>query len=804
MLGKKPGFTAIALLTLALGIGANTAIFSTINALLLRPLPFPEADRLVFGYAVRDGFDPFGTSLLEYSANREQGESFTISGVARQRFFNMTGRGEPERLRGAMVMADFLNTLEIEAIEGRIFTVEEDRPGGPPVALIGYDLWQRRFGGDSALVGQALNLDGASYTVIGILPPGFNMPQAAEVLTPLQVDITALPFEQQASGIYEMIARLKPGVSLEQARTEVKEISARLEQEHPQIRRGWSYNLVGLREQLIGDLDGRVQKSLFALIIAVGFLLLICCANVANLLLVRGVAREREIAIRLALGAGRWRVVRQMLTESMLLALAGGLAGLLLAFWIMPLLSTLIPIRAVSLATYLGDFRIDARVLQFSMLISLLTGAIFGLIPALKVAGSSDLVRTLKQREQRSGGQSSGRRWLSALVIGEMAVAAALLVGGGLMVKSFERLQKVEIGFRPGNLLMMQMAPSRDKYREYSERVRFAEQMLEQIRSLPGVISAGTTTNVPLHNPSIDAIFTVEGRPPADPAEVPITANRSVSPGYLESLGVTLIKGRLINEQDTANSLPVVVISEEMARQGWPGEDPIGKRIRRGRAHQTNFPWLTVIGLIADIKEDRYNFRIDRPAWYLPHTQQEINMPLNLVVRASGDPSSITASVRDRIRSLDADLPVSNVMTMNDHLAEVLITERFSAVLMGTLAALGLMLAAFGLYGVMAYSVSQRTGEIGLRMALGARPRDVLKLVMGHGVVIILIGLSAGLLGAWAVTRLLSGTLYQVSPDDPATFILVAVLLASVALLACYLPARRATRVDPMVALRHE
>ncbi len=804
MLGKKPGLTLIAMLTLALGISANTLIFSAVNTLLLRPLPFTDADRLVFGFAVRDGFDPFATSLLEYAAQREQSESFATSGISIQRFSNLIGLGEPERLRGAAVTADYLNTLDIKTVLGRTFSAEEDRPGGPPVVLVSYDFWQRRFGGDRELVNRTLNLDGQSYTVVGILPPGFNMPHAAEFWLPLQIDIQTLPLEQRSQGIYGMIARLKPGISLEQANTEIKEISQRLEQEHPLLRRGWSYNLVGLRQQLLGDLDGRVEKSLFALIIAVGFLLLICCANVANLLLVRGVAREHEITIRLALGAGRWRVIRQLLTESLVLALAGGMVGLLLAFWVMPLLSTLVPVQAVALASFLSDFQIDARVLEFSFLVSLATGAIFGLIPALKVAGSSALMATLKQREQRSGGQSSGRRWLAALVIGEIAVAATLLVGGGLMAQSFERLQRVELGFRPENLLIMQMAPSRDKYREYPQRVAFAEQMLERVKTIPGVVSAGTTTNIPLQTSSIDSVFTVEGRPPANPSDVPITAHRAVSPGYLETLGVTLVKGRMINEQDAADSLPVVVVSEELARQAWPGEDPIGKRVKRGRPHQTNFAWLTVVGVVGDIKEDRFNFRINRPAWYLPHAQQEINAPMNLVVRASNDPAGLTAAIRDRIRSIDPDLPISGVMTVKDHLADLLITERFSAVLMGGLAALGLTLAAFGLYGAMAYSVSQRTGEIGLRMALGARPRDILKIVMGHGVLIIVIGLSIGMLGAWAVTRLLSSTLYQVSPSDPATFAVVALLLASVALLACYLPARRATRVDPMIALRRE
>ncbi|MCA1627988.1 MAG: ABC transporter permease [Acidobacteria bacterium] len=810
MLLKKPGFTVVAVLTLALGLGANTAIFSAINALLVRPLPVEEAERLVAGFALREGFDPFGTSLLEYAAYREQAQTLAGSGIAGQRLFNLIGRDdEPERLQGAAVTADYLNTLGVKPILGRGFTAEEDGAGGPASALIGYQLWQRRFGGDRGFVGQPLNLEGRSYTVIGVLPPGFDLPNAAEVWVPLQVNIHTLPLDQRSASAYGMIARLKPGVSLQQADAELKGIARQLEQEYPQIRRGWSYKLIGLRQQLMGDLEGRIQQTLFALAAAVGFLLLICCANVAGLLLMRGVAREREIAIRLALGAGRRRVISQLLTESLLLALIGGLAGLMLAFWMAPLLSALNPIQAFSFATSLNDFRIDARVLSFSFVVSLLTGAVSGLIPALKAVGSNDLVTILKRGDQRSRGGAVSRRWLSALVVAETAVAVVLLVGGSLLLQSFQRLQQTELGFRPDNLLLMQMPLSTNKYSEHHQRAAFVEQTLERVKVLPGVVSAGITTNIPAQSGvTLDSVFVVEGRPPANPADVPITAHRLVSPDYLETLGVTLVKGRTINQQDTAQSQPVVVVSEELARQAWPGEDPLGKRIRRGRPHQTHFPWMTVVGVVKDTKEDRFNFRINRPAWYVPYTQltgsPPVNLPLNLVVRTNGDPVSLTAAVRHAIRTVDPEQPIADVMTMQNHLADVLITERFSAVLMSTLAFLGLALASLGLYGVMAYSVSQRTGELGLRLALGARPRDILKLVFGQGLLLIVIGLSLGLLGAQALARLLSSTLYQTSPTDPATFALVSMVLIGVALLACYIPARRATKVDPMVALRYE
>jgi putative ABC transport system permease protein len=803
MLAKTPAFTAVAILTLALGIGANVAIFSALNALLLRPLPIENPERLACGYAMRAGVDPYETSLLEYAAYRERSHSFTSIGLGAQRSFNFVVRGEPEQLRGAAVMADYLNTLGIKPVAGRSFRPEEDRPGGPTVAAISYDLWQRLFGGDPAIIGRQLNFEDASYTVVGVFPRGFNMPFAADIWVPLQINIETLPLEQRAQSNYDLVARLKPSVSLRQADAELKGIARVLEQEHPQIRRGWSYKLISLRQNLIGDLEGRTRRALFALVAAVGFLLLICCTNLANLLLARGVAREREISIRFALGAGRARIVRQLLTESLVLALLGGVGGLLLATWIAPLLGELSPVQAVSLATFLRDFRIDAHVVGFSFLLSLLTAAVFGSVPAFRLMRSRDLIATIKQREQRTGGASGGRL-LDVLVIAEIAMAATLLVGGGLIVQSFQSLQRVNLGFRPDNLLMFEMALSPNKYPEHRQRVAFAQQMLEPVGALPGVVSAGTTTNYPLELFDAASSFTVEGRPPTAPGSVPATMHRLVSPGYLKTLGATFLKGRDLNEQDTAQSLPVVVVSEELARQAWPNEDPLGERIRRGGPNEANFPWLTVVGVVANIKEDRFNFRTDRPVWYLPYAQQESNRPLILVVRAKSDPANLIAAIRNALHAIDPNQAISSVMTMKQHVAEALMRERFSALLMGTLAALGLILAALGLYGVMAYAVGRRTGEIGLRMALGAQRRDIFHLVIRHGLLLIGIGLSIGLIAAQGLTRSLASTLYQIGPMDPVTFVFVGVLLAAVALIACFMPARRASRVDPVVALRYE
>ena len=806
-LRARPGFALVAVLTLALGIGANTAIFSAVNALLLRPLPVADEDRLVFGLALREGFDPFGTSFLEYALYRDESKSFVSSGLGAPRQFNALGWGDPERLRGSAVMSDYLTTVGVKPVLGRLFVPQDDRPGGPGVALIGHDLWQKRFGGDRDVIGHTLNLEGRSYTVVGVMPPGFDMPYEAEIWVPMQVSIESLPIGQRAANGNEFVGRLKPGVSLAQADAELKALARRLEREYPQIRRGWSYGLVTVRQLLLADLGGRTRLSLLMLVAAVGCLLLICCANVASLLLARGISREGEIAIRLSLGARRGRLVRQLFTESLLLAVIGGAAGVLLAFWMEPVLLALNPIRAVGLGPYLTDFRIDGRVLLFSLAVTLLTGTIFGLAPALKAARPGDSLPALKRREQRAGGGSAGRRGLGVLVASEIAVAVTLLVGGGLMVQSFRRLQSVDLGFRPENRLMVDLPLSAAKYPDRDDEVRLMHQVLERVRAVPAVVSAGMTTDVPLALLSLDSVFEVEGRPRVNPADVPITAHRLVTPGYLETLGVTLVRGRFLEEQDRADSPPVVVVSEELVRQAWAGEDPLGRRIRRVRTGQTG-PWMTVVGVVSDVKEDRFNFRIDRPVWYMPYAQSTfplpVSLPLSLVVRTTGNPVAAAPAIREAVHAIDPDLPVAGMMPMQEFLVGVLITERFSAVLMATLAGLGLLLAALGLYGVMAYSVGLRTGEIGLRMALGARPRDVLRLVIVQGLTLVLAGLAVGVGGALALTRLLAGTLYQVSPADPKTFVVVAIVLSGVALLACWLPARRAARVNPMVALRCE
>ena len=805
MLRKNPGFTVVAVLTLALGIGANSAIFSAVNALLLQPLPVKDIDGIMFSIALREGFDPFGSSLLEYQAFRERAHVFSSMGVSTQQSFNLVDGGEPERVQGGIVDAGYLQTLGVTPTVGRDFTPEEYRPAGPPVALVGYGLWKRRFGGDAGLLGRSLRLDGRSTTVIGILPPGFDLPDAAEIWLPDQSSYQGMALADRLAHSHELVGRLKPGTSRAHADGELKSIEKELEREYPRERSGWTQVLIPLRQEVLGDLSGRVEKALLTLSAAVGFLLLICCGNVASLLLARGVTRGREMALRRTLGAEWSRLVRQLATEAMALALIGGGAGLGLAYVATPLLRWMNPIVTAGFVGPLSNIRIDVRVLVFVCLATALTALICALMPVLKTAGARDVMPMIRDGGQRGSAGMPARKWLAALVIAELAIAVPLLTGGGLLIESFRKLQHVELGISPENLLTMHLVPSPVKYGEFEKRTNLVKSIVERVKQVPGVVSAGITTNMPLTTfISYDAVYAVEGHPPMNTGDVPISAHRLVTPEYLRTLGVKLVKGRLLDAHDRAGSLPVAVISEELARQGWPGQDPIGKRIRRVRPGQEDLPWMTVVGIIEDVKEDRFNFRVNRPVWYLPYEQNQNTIPLDLVVKTQGEPGSVAGSVRDAVHAVDPDQPVSNVTTMNAHLSGVVVTERFSAVLLGTLAGLGLTVAIVGLYGVMAYTVGRQMNEMGLRAALGATPTQILRMVVGRAVGMIAAGLGLGLIVALTLSRYLVGALYGVSANDPATFGLMGMVLALVALAACYVPARRAMRVDPIVVLRYE
>jgi predicted permease len=807
MLAKNPSFTVVALLTLALGIGLNTFAFSAVSALLFSGLPVQAPDRLVLGEALREGFDPAGTSLLEYTALQRQADVFASTGLSLDRSLLLRGKTEAEEVHAAAVSPGFLETLGTAPFLGRGLTLQESRPGGPAAVLLAYDFWQRRFGGDPSAVGQALDLDGASYSIVGVMPRGFDYPSRTQAWVALPVDPETAPSDVRTLHGYIFVARLRAGVSLRQADAAMKQFARQLEQEYPQTERGWSYGLLTMRQWSIGDDDGRVGRAIVVLSGAVGFLLLICCVNVASLLLVRGVVRERELAIRVALGASCGRVSRQLLTEGLVLSLLGGSAGLLLAYGLRPVFRALSPIQPHSFSPVVTDFHMDFRALTFCLAISTVSGLLFSLLPAFKVGHLRDPIITLRQREHRAGGAATRSGWLRTLVVGEIAMAVALSFGGALLTKSFYRLGRLDLGFRPEHLLTMQVPLSATEYPQAEQKIAFSDRVLERVRALPGVEQAGVTTDLPMQEFSRDTVFTVEGHPPRSDSVVPIAALRHVSAGYAETLGLQLVQGRMIAPQDRAGTLPVAVISLELARQAFGSEDPIGKRLRRGRPQNTDYPWLTVIGVVRDAKEDRLNFRIARPVLYVPfpqYTNPPAGVVLNLVVRTVNDPAVVTSSVRSVIHDVNPYQPVLDVSSMDAMLSSVLSADRFSARVMALLAAVGLFLAALGLYGVMAYSVTQRTGEIGLRMALGARPASVLALIAREGGALVALGLMLAVPCMIVVSRLLSSVLFSVSASDPTILLAIAALLTAVAFLACLVPTRRAIRIDPLRALRYD
>jgi putative ABC transport system permease protein len=800
-----PAFTGIAVTTLAVGLGSNTAVFSAASALLLRPLPVPQSERVVFGLAMREGFDPFGTSMLEYERLREGVPEFASIGIASVRPVNLVARVDPEQVAGADVSAGYFATLGVNPIVGRRFTAEDDRAGSPPIAMIGYDLWRRRFHARPDIVGQTLTTGEAVLTIVGVMPRGIDLPAHVEIWQPARVDGRELPMDQRTTHNWSLIARLRAGAQIDAANRTMRSIAARIEREYPQYRQGWTYGVIPLRRQLLDDLDGRSERAVMLTVVAVAFVLLICCANVAGLLLVRGIARQREVAVRLALGAGRTRIVRQLAAESLVLAVAAGCGGLLLASWMTPLIAALNPIRVAGFADALTDFQIDGRALGYTVLLSAASVILFGVLPAIYTLRSDDVAGTLQRRGNRTTIDKGSRLWLNLLVVGEVALAVTLLVGSALIVQSFDRLRHVDLGFRSDRALTTQMALSPGRYADQRQRAAYVDRVLERLRALHGVEGAGASTNLPLDDASFDSVFTVEGRAVRNQSEVPISAHRLVTPGYLEALGVRLLKGRLLDERDRADSLPAVVVTEEFARQAWPGDDnPIGRRVRRGSPEQTSNPWLTVVGVVGDVKEDQFNFRINRPAWYLPYPQEDVARPVNILLRAAGDPLALGASVREAVSAIDPEQPLTRLRPMTDQVDTVTLRDRFSAVLVASLAVVGLLLAACGLYGVVSYTVSQRRGELGLRLALGAAPADLLSLVLGHGARLIAAGVALGLVCARTLATLFSATLYGVRPGDPAIFAGVAAALTFIGLLACYAPARRAARLDPTAMLRGE
>lgn len=806
MLLKNPGFTAVAVLALALGIGANSAIFSIVNALLLRPLPYKDADRLVivWGKNRHQGRDQLPVSRPDFLDWRRDNRVFEDMASYAYNVFDITGQREPERVRGVFVSTNFFSVLGEKPLLGRTFRPEEERE---PLVVLSYKLWERRFGCNPSIIGQSIALSGDSYTVIGIMPRGFQFPprdpRARSVDTGTEVWVTLARLFTVTPGLgdwignralrgYRVIARLKPGIARQQAQTEMNTIAHRLEQAYPNTNAGIGVTVVSLHEQIVAP----VRSALLVLLGAVGFVLLIACANVANLLLVRTAAREREISIRVALGASNLRLIRQLLTESTLLALLGGALGLLLALWGVDLLVRLnagyIP-RA-------GEVGIDSRVLGFTLVIALLTGMIFGLAPTLE-ASKLNLNEALKEGGRGSAGSLRGQHTRGLLVISEVALALVLLVAAGLMIKSFLRLLDTHLGFNPKNVLTMQVHIPPFKYSQPRQWTALYQQILERIQALPGVRSTGIGISLPPRVSERSNLFVIEGRPSPGPGRSPIAQFFTVSPHFLDTLQVPLLKGRSFTEADRADAPGVVIINETVARRFFPDEDPIGKRLKLGNP-ESRSPWLTIVGVVEDVKYSGLDAETEA-GLYVPFAQNPFP-GMFLLVRTMSDPLGLAAAVRKEILAVDKDQPIADIKILEQVVSESVAQRRLNTVLLGIFAVVALILAVVGIYGVVSYSVTQRTHEIGIRMALGARPSNVLKLVVGQGMILVLIGVTIGLIAAFALTRVLSSLLYGVSATDPATFMVISLLLVAVALLASYIPARRATKVDPMVALRYE
>lgn len=797
---KHPGFTCIAVLTLALGIGANTAIFSLVNAVLLRALPFREPDRLVMVWedASFAGFPRNTPAPANYADWKAQNQVFEDMATFDQRSFNLTGDGEPEKVQAYGVTANFFGLLGIKPVLGRAILPEEDQPQANKVVMLSYSLWQQRYGGEQSVIGRELLLSGEKYTVVGVMPAGFQfMESYIKVWVPIA--FTSEELAQRGGHYLTVFARMKPGVTLAQANADIQTIQQRIAHDYPDQAAKLGAYVIPLRDQLAGD----ARRPLLVLLVAVGFVLLIACANIANLLLSRAASRSREMAVRAALGASRVRIVRQLLVESLLLATAGAVSGLLLASWSFAFLQRLIP-DGLALSTKLS---LDLRVLGFTLLLTLLTAVFFGLVPAFQAA-KLDLNLALKQGGGRTGLNVGGNRLRSVLVVTEVALALVLLVGAGLLIQTFLKLRDQYSGLRPENVLTLRTVLPPGKYREQPQRAVFYKQVLERVRSLPGVVSAGYATSIPLEWKGGTSGFFPEGRTVerALGEGLSYDANhRQVSADYLKTMGIPLVRGRPFSAGDDEGAMPAAIINETMARQYWPGEDAIGKRFKLGDP-QDDIPWRTIVGVAGDVRQ----MGVDEPVkaeMYIPYAQikeQQWFAPRDLVIRTTVDPLSIVAAARNEIHQVDSSQPISNVRTMDEVLGEETASRRLGMTLLTIFAALALLLATLGIYGVLAYYVVQHTQEIGVRVALGAQRRNIFALVLRKGMSLTLLGVGIGLGAAFALTRLMASLLYGVSATDPLTYAAIALLLSTVALVACYLPARRATKVDPMVALTYE
>ena len=809
MLLKTPAITFIVILALALGIGANTAIFSVLNAVVLRPLPFDHPDELLFLNERSPVLDEMSISYPNFTDWRNQNHVFEKIGVYNRNSYNLTGLGEAERILTAQCSADLLSALRVTPLAGRLFTNDEDKPGAAPVVVLSYPLWQRRFGGQQSILNQSITLNGKGYTVIGIMPPEYAFPSRVEMWVPVGPLSDNPNWQQRGNhpGLYG-VGRLKPGVTQAQAQADMNTVAANLNQQFPDTNANNGIRIRTMMEVLVGD---TVKQTLWILFGAVAFVLLIACANIANLLLARATGRRKEMAIRAAMGAGRWRIARQLLTESLLLAFIGGGLGLIIARFAIKLILFISP-TAIPRSREIG---LDWRVLGFTLGVSVLTGILFGLVPALQ-AGEVDVHETLKE----AGRGTSARHWLrSSLVIVEVATTMVLLIGAGLMIRSFYRLGNVNPGFSYQNLTSFTVALPQKKYSTEEQRSTFFNRLVENIRTLPGVQSAGVASGLPLGNNGWQTSFTIDGRPKPPPGDTPLMEACTVSPDYFRAMNIPLLRGRYFTDRDDRSFIAgkdlskmnegerlqagtnVIIIDEQFARKYWPGEDAVGKRIRFGSDESA--PSLEIVGVVGRVKMEGLDSDSNRVQGYFSFSQVPFG-GMTVIVKGQGDPNQLIASARNQVRTLDPDQPIYNIRTMDEIRGDSIAPQRLNLTLLSIFAGIAFVLAIVGIYGVMSYAVTQRTHEIGIRMAIGAQPRDVFRMILGQGMMLTIVGMVAGLLGAFALTRLMATMLFSVRPTDPLTFGGVALLLLTIALIACYIPGRRATKVDPVNSLRYE
>lgn len=795
---KRPGFTAIVLLTLGLGIGASTVIFSVVNSVVLRNLPYRQPDRIV---AIQE-LSEKGTRVQVTSANfldwRAQNTVFEHLAAIRQGTSNLALSDSAERIDIAQTSANFFDVFGVVAAHGRLFITADEQAGHEPIVVLGHGLWQSKFGGDAGVVGKPIRLDGRNYTVVGVAPAGFQYPAETEAwLPPLKLVPELFPDQDvtqtRGMGYLSAVALLKPGVSLPQAAAEMETITARLRQQFPESNNNRFNKVVSLHRHLIGETD----TMLWLLLGAVTFVLLIACANVANLLLANAAGRQKEIAIRTALGASRFRVIRQLFTESALLAFAGGAVGLLLSVWGVPLITRLLPREFPRL----NEIQMDWRVLGFTLAASVLTGLLFGLAPAFHITkfGVQD---AMKESSHGAGGSIHRSRLRHALIVAEVALSVVLLAGAGLLIRSFMQLQSVNAGFTPEQLLTAQLTPSGEKFRDDTNLINYFDKVTERVAAVPGVREVGVINTLPLQKgPTLR--FRIEGRAPLTIDKWPPANYRTVSPNYFHVMNIPVLQGRTFTRSDNEQSRTVLMVNQSLVDKNFSGENVIGRRINFGRTDDNQQPvWLEIVGVVADIKNQELK-EPPEPEFYFS-TLQNPFQTMSIVVRSNVEPTSLVSAVRQAVAEVDKTVPIADFETMERLVTESVMQPRFNMVLLGLFSGIALLLSAAGIYGVTSYTVTQRTHELGIRLALGAQIGDVLKLILKQGLLVIFIGVAIGLVAAFVLTRLLKTLVFGVSTTDPLTFVGITLLLSLIALIACYVPARRATKVDPLVALRYE